>query len=1019
MKLSTASAVGTNDSHIQWLCGRGTSGKKLREAAMNKIQHYIWVLGLISFLSPQLLAQSVFTGTVKDASNEEIIFGATIMVLNQTNGVFSNEDGRFEISANAGDTLEVRFVNYETNQIVLGQERDLDIRIEPKVRDLDDVVIIGYGQKSRRDITGAVSSIDAKDLEKVPVTRLENALQGQAAGVQVSQYSGRPGAALSVRIRGATSVSAGNEPLYVVDGILVLSLEGLNPADVASLEVLKDASAAAIYGARAANGVVLITTKSGTTGQSKISFNAFAGVSQVARKLDLLNAAEYIDLINESYVNSGQAPRLDPQDFSENTNWQDEVFRNALNTNYQLSLSGGNGNNQYYVSLNRQSQEGVVKGSDYERTNARLNFRADVSPKVRWGTNLNISQISYNNVPDNQRVNQGGVILGALSAPPIIGIYNEDGTYTVNPLQAWENPVANIEAPLDETNTTRLIGALFLEWDILPDLRFKTSFSTETYFNKNDYFLDPFSTQFGRSVEGLGTTSTNQELVWLSENTFTYSKTVGKHEFTALTGVTAQESRYQGTFARAEGFPNGAVTTLNAGSRKIDASSFGSQWALLSYLGRVSYSFNDRYLVDANFRADGSSRFGAGNRYAYFPSISVAWRMSEEAFLAPVDAINDAKVRLSAGSTGNQNIGDFSSFGLYALGSNYNFEGQIVPGTRPATIGNDNLRWETTDQYNLGLDLTLLNYRLNITVDAYYKFTRDLLVNVDLPLSTGFSSGIQNLGSIENRGLEVMVKSYNYITDRFQWTTNANFSINRNKVLDIGGEDQVIFAGSIPENGFAVIVREGLPLGSFYGFRSLGVNPETGDLVFEDLNDDGEITDEDRTVIGDSNPDFFIGLSNTISYGPFELDFLFQAVVGNDVLNATRIETEGMFSVKNASADVLDRWQSPGDITRIPRAVFGDPNQNSRISDRFIEDGSFLRLRTVTLNYRLPESVLSRLPIKQLNVYVSGQNLWTLTNYSGYDPEVNRDGGSAISQGIDYGTYPQSKTLTGGIQVDF
>lgn len=996
-----------------------TVSESLQATAMKKMLRYVGILYVLACPNSQLLAQTVFTGTVTDASTQELISGATLMLVNQATGTFSDENGKFELLAEPGDTLEIRFLNYLSNRIVLGEIKNLQIALTALPRDLDEVVIIGYGQKSRRDITGAVTSIDTEDLEKVPVTRLENALQGQAAGVQVSQYSGRPGAALSVRIRGATSISAGNEPLYVVDGILVLSLEGLNPADVASIEVLKDASAAAIYGARAANGVVLITTKSGTSGQSKISFNAFAGVSQVAKTLDLLDASEYIELINESYVNAGQGPRLDPQDYTENTDWQDEIFRNALNTNYQLSLSGGNGNNQYYVSLNRQSQEGVVMGSDYERTNARLNFRADVNKNVRWGTNLNLSQISYNNVPDNQRVNQGGVILGALSAPPLIGIYNEDGTYTVNPLQAWENPVANIEAPLDETNTTRLIGALFLEWDILPDLRFKTSFSTETYFNKNDYFLDPFSTQFGRSVEGLGTTSTNQELVWLSENTLTYSKTVGNHQFTALTGVTAQESRYQGTFARAEGFPNGAVKTLNAGSRKIEASSFGSQWALLSYLGRVSYSFNDRYLVDVNFRADGSSRFGAGNRYAYFPSVSAAWRMSEEAFLSSVDEVNDAKLRLSAGSTGNQNIGDFSSFGLYALGSNYNFEGQIVPGTRPSTIGNDNLRWETTDQYNLGLDLTLFNYRLNITVDAYYKFTRDLLVNVDLPLSTGFSSGIQNLGSVENRGLEVMVKSYNYTGDRFQWTTNANFSLNRNKVLDIGGEDQVIFAGSIPESGFAVIVQEGLPLGSFYGFRSLGVNPETGDLVFEDLNDDGEITDEDRTIIGDSNPDFFVGLSNTVTYGSFELDFLFQGVVGNDVLNATRIETEGMFSVKNASSTVLDRWQAPGDITRIPRAVFGDPNQNSRISDRFIEDGSYVRLRTVTLTYRLPESVLSRLPIKQLTVYATGQNLWTLTSYSGYDPEVNRDGGSAISQGIDYGTYPQSKTLTGGIQVDF
>ena len=986
---------------------------------MKRLHYYLLFLTLIVMPCLRMSAQATIRGQVLDAFTGEPIYGATVLNLDTKSGSLSDERGQFEIQAAGTDSIEVSFVGYVSQRLIVRNVDAWRIELSPKARDLDEVVVIGYGQRSRRDITGAVASINVENLEKAPITRVENALQGQVAGVQVSQFSGRPGSALSIRIRGATSISAGNEPLYVVDGILVLSLEGLNPADIASIEVLKDASAAAIYGARAANGVVLVTTRNGQAGQNKVSFNGFAGVSQVTRQLDLLDAAAYVDLINETYTNAGQGPRLNPEDFDQNTDWQEEIYRNALNTNYQLSFSGGNQQNSYYVSVNRQYQEGIVEGSDFSRTGARLNFRGEVKPTLRWGSNLNVAQVLSNNVPDNQRVNQGGVILGALSAPPIIGIYNEDGTYTVNPLQAWENPIANTEAPQDQSRTTRLIGALFLEWDLMPALTFKTAFSTETYFNKNDYFLDPFSTQFGRSLEGLGTTSTNQELIWLSENTLTYTQERGRHHLSLLTGVTAQESRYQGTFARAEGFPNGAVSTLNAGSRKIEASSFGSQWALLSYLGRASYKFDDRFLVDLNFRADGSSRFGADNRFAYFPSFSAAWRMSEEAFLKPVAAINDAKLRLSAGTTGNQNIGDFSSFGLYALGSNYNFEGRIVPGTRPATIGNDDLRWESTDQYDLGLDLTLFDYRVNVTVDLYYKYTRDLLVNVDLPLSTGFGSGIQNLGAIENRGLEIMVKSYNYTRKDFRWATDANLSINRNRVVDIGGADQVIFAGGIPENGFSVIVQEGLPLGSFFGFRSLGVDPETGDLVFEDLDGDGEITDEDRTVIGDANPAFIAGLSNTLTWGPLQLDILFQGVFGNEVLNATRIETEGMFSVKNASASVLDRWQEPGDISRYPRAVFGDPNRNSRISDRFIEDGSFLRLRTVTLSYNLPQKALARLAIQQLSVYVSGQNLWVWTRYSGYDPEVNRDGGSAISQGIDYGTYPQSRTVTAGLQFDF
>ena len=563
------------------------------------------------------------------------------------------------------------------------------------------------------------------------------------------------------------------------------------------------------------------------------------------------------------------------------------------------------------------------------------------------------------------------------------------------------------------------MGNLYAAVDILPKLRFKTSFGVETYANKNDFFLDPFSTQFGRSLQGVGIASTNQELVWLTENTLTYDYRLGANEFTFLGGITAQESAFESTFARAEGFPNGAVTTLNAGSRKIDASTGASQWALFSYLGRISYKFQDKYLADVSFRADGSSRFGAGNRFAYFPSVSLGWRISEEDFLRGSGAIDDLKLRLSAGTTGNQNIGDFASFGLFATGSNYNFNGEIVPGTRPATISNENLRWETTAQANLGFDLALFDFRVNLTMDYYVKNTSDLLVNVDLPQSTGFGSGIQNLGEVRNQGLEFSLKTYNVRNKKVNWATNFNASTNRNEVINIGGPDKVIFAGGIPERGNAVIVREGLPLGSFFGWVSEGVNPATGDIVFSDLNDDGIINDEDRTVIGDANPDVQIGLSNSISFGGFALDILFQAVLGNDVFNATRIETEGMFTVNNALATTATRWQNEGDITRIPRAVFGDPNQNSRISSRFIEDGSHLRLRNVTLSYNLPTELLNRFKVQAMSVYFSGQNLWILTDYSGYDPEVNRDGGSAISQGIDYGTYPQARILTGGLKLEF
>lgn len=978
------------------------------------------LLILLSSLPGAIFGQNfTVNGVVQDKATGEPLVGVSVMIANSGKGTATDMDGTFTLQAEENSQLVLSYIGYQTKRVEVNGKSNLTIMMSTQNFGLDEVVVVGYGTKSRRDVTSSVASVSTEDIEKKPIIRLENALQGTAAGVQVNQYSGRPGNALSIRIRGATSLSAGNEPLYVLDGVPILNTEGINPANIASIEVMKDASASAIYGARAANGVVLITTKSGSAGQSRISISSNVGISEVVKTIPLLNGGQYVDLVNESYINAGQSPVLDAEDFNANTDWQDEIFRTAMTSDLQLSFSGGSEQSNYFISANRSAQEGVVRGSDFERFNLRTNFDNQLRDWARVGTRITVSKVDFNNVPDNSRVNQGGVILGALSSPPIIGIYNEDGTYTTNPLQAWENPVANIEAPIDVASTTRIVGNLYAEFDILNNLQFKSSFGTEAYYNKNDYFLDPVRTQFGRSQEGVATTNTNRELVWLWENTLNYRWARANHSVDFLAGVTAQESSYEGTFSRAEGFPNAAITTLNAGSRKIEASSYASQWAIFSYLSRVSYKFGDKYLADLSFRADGSSRFGEGNRYAYFPSLSVGWRLSQEEFMDRISTIDDLKLRVSVGSTGNQNIGDFTSIGLYSTGSNYNFNNVILPGTRPATIGNSNLRWETTTQYNIGFDISLFDFRLNLTGDYYYKRTEDLLINVDLPRSTGFESGIQNLGEVENMGWELSLRSANINGEKLTWNTQFNFSANRNKVLDIGGADRVIFAGGIPERGFSVIVQKELPLGTFYGYNSLGVNPEDGDIVFEDINKDGVVDENDRTIIGDANPDFILGLTNTLSYGGFTLDVLLQSSIGNDVFNATRIETEGMFSVKNGSAVTLDRWQNPGDITRVPRAVFGDPNENTRISNRFIEDGSFLRVRNVTLSYNLSKSAVKKLRIQGLSIYLSGQNLLTISDYAGYDPEVNRDGGSAISQGIDYGTYPQARIMTGGFTLDF
>ncbi len=977
------------------------------------------ILTIFSFFFSLGLSAQLISGSVKDQKTNEPLVGASIQVKSTKKGCVSDANGKFSLEAKTGDIIAIRYTGYEPKEIRIGAVLQLEIELKSASEQLQEAVVVGYGSKSRKDITGAISSISDKDIDKRPITRLENAIQGQAAGVQVVQYSGKPGNEMSIRVRGTTSLSAGNEPLYVLDGIPLLSAEGINPSDIASIEILKDASSAAIYGARAANGVVLITTKLGVANKPVVSFNYSYGLSSVTKILPVLGTKDYIDLVNEEYINAGGSARLNQADYSLNTNWQKEIFRVAPQSNAQISISGGTAKSRYYYSVNKQSQEGIVKNSGYDRTSARLNMSNEVYQNFRIGTNIAVSNINYKNVPDNSRVNQGGVILGALSTPSLIGVMNPNGTYTVNPLQAWENPVANIEAPINVTNTKRFVGSIYAEYDIIKNLTFKTSFNAEAYASKNDYFLDPFKTQYGRTQNGIGSVNTNQQLVWLSENTLSYKKQIGKHNLNFMGGYTAQSSRYEGTSESVTGYPNAAVTTLNAGSRKTDASSYASEWALLSYLGRVSYKYQDKYLAEFNLRCDGSSRFGRDNRYAYFPSASLGWRISQESFMPKTKWVDDMKVRMSLGTTGNQNIGDYSTYGLYALGANYTFNGNIYPGTKPSTIGNSSLKWESTKQFDLGLDYSFLNYSITITADYYIKRTNNLLVNVDLPRSTGFSSGIQNIGEIDNRGFEFAIKTKNIVKSNFSWISNFNISTNKNTIINIGGADKVIYAGDIPDRGYSVILKEGGSIGQFYGFVSQGIDPATGNVVFADLNGDGQITDVDRKVIGNATPKFIAGLTNTLTYKNFDLDFLFQAVYGNQVLNATRIETEGMNDVKNASAATLRRWKNPGDITDMPVAMFGDPSKNSRISDRYMEDGSYIRLRNVTLSYHVPLKWIPKFKVQRFDVYVSGQNIWLKSKYSGYDPEVNRDGSSSISQGIDYGTYPQYRTIIGGVKIDF
>ncbi len=1008
---------------------------------------------------------ALVSGRVTGGDDGEPLIGATVTIKGTTTGVISGIEGDFEISASKKDILVFSYVGYASEEVAVGAQSIINVSLPLDIQNLEEIMVIGYGEVQKKDLTMAVSSIDLGEVKRKPITSVEQAMQGKAAGVVVTQPSGKPGSRLSVRVRGSTSIRARNEPLYVVDGIPLSNevnaatgdntetvnlnpLAGINPADIESIEVLKDASAAAIYGARAANGVVIITTKRGTRGTSSISFNASSGFSEAITKLDVLDGEQYANLINEQFANNNQAPRLDADSIKTLTDWQEEIFRRASIRNYQLSASGGSDRTKYYVSGSYTLNEGIIETSEFERYAFKLNLDQTVNDWINLGTSINYSRSNEVDVNDNQRINQGGVILGALNTPEFLETFNPDGTFTQNPLQAWENPMASLLGAENNTVSNRLLSNFFVDFEILENLSFKSSFGLEVNSNRFNSFTDPFLTQFARSQGGFAESRSWEDLIWLNENIVTYQKNIDKHFFTITAGQSWQSARSEWFGSQVRGFEDSKVKELDAAAQVNWVGTDVAEWSISSYLARGSYNFDDKYLVTINGRVDGSSKFGPNNRYAFFPSASLGWRISEESFFNNVSFVQDLKLRVGYGQTGNQDIPPYSYIGLIDIGQNNYPIDQIQGGAVISSIPNFDLRWETTTQTNIGIDAVLLDSRISFTGELYFKNTSDLLIDKELPESSGFRFGTVNAGSIKNHGVELTFNTVNVAKKDFTWESDLNFSINRNEVVDIGGTP--FFVGQIPERGFASIVQEGETLGSFYGFvvdriydseeeiqadnaraqelflqgsvdKQFYQNSATspGDIRFKDLNGDGIVTEDDRQVIGSAQPDFSYGFTNVLSYKDFTLDIFFQGVSGNEIFNGSRIETEGMFDVKNALTTTLNRWQQPGDETDMPRAIFGDVPQNSRISDRFIEDGSFLRLKRVTLTYNLPRKILEKIRVSNLSVYASGQNLATWTNYSGYDPEVSRDGLSATSLGIDYGTFPQTRTIILGLNLEF
>ncbi|HQQ02836.1 MAG TPA: TonB-dependent receptor [Bacteroidales bacterium] len=978
------------------------------------MKHFtLLLISLIAFSGSIWGQKKMVTGKVTDEKGGSLP-GVTIQVKGTYTGTVTDLDGNYKIEVEDSDVLIFSFVGFNKQEIPVGSQTVINVVLTEETTVLSEIVVIGYGAQQKKDLTTAVAVVNEKDFRDRPIISAAQALQGKAAGVQVVQPSGKPGQQLAVRVRGATSVLAGNDPLYVVDGVPTTDIRGLNPNDISSMTILKDASSSAIYGARAANGVVLITTKRGQEGEPLVTFSTYFGMSNLRKNIDVLNTKQYRDLMEEILPGG-----LDPT-MTYFNNWPDYVFGTGYTQSYQFSVSGGSSKSKYYVAGGYLSDKGIVKPARFDRYNFRINFDSEMKSWLKLTSNINVLGIDTKDTPDNLSSGRGGVIMSALNTPPFLHVYKQDGSgqYDPNPFQpSWENPAAYMYGPDQQSTDYQVFGNIGLEARIVKDLYFKTHVGTDITTHQWDYYLDPFRTNYGRNMNGIGRSDKYNNLTWLWENTLDYKFIVGKHNFTALAGASIQKFQGNDSYIEGNDFPADTnVRTLWA-ANNITAGTTREEWALASFFGRVTWDYLSKYYLTMSIRHDGSSKLA--HHWGTMPSFSAGWRVSSEEFMKNLTFIDDLKIRGGWGKNGNQEgIPNYARYGLI----NYYRREITDPLSGPAavqiTYGNPDLKWETTAQTNIGFDLTMFHSRVTLNFDYYYKKTSDVILDVQLPNSLPITSIQTNAGEIENKGIELNLNTIN-VDKNWKWTTDFNIAFNTNKVLSLKFTDVYYFGRIYSNNSDVVILRAGLPLGSFYGYISEGVDPATGDLIYKDVNNNGILDPGDRTVIGDPNPDFIFGLTNSFSYKKWDFSFFFQGSVGNDIYNATRIDLEGMFDSKNQSTAVLNRWTPENPYTDIPRAVGGGNMDNVRNSTRFVEDGTYVRLKSLTLSYKIIDKPSKKTGISRLSIYLTGNNLLTFTGYSGFDPEVNAYGNSAVEVGIDYGTYPQARSLMLGLNVEF
>ncbi|MFN2394078.1 MAG: SusC/RagA family TonB-linked outer membrane protein [Bacteroidales bacterium] len=964
-------------------------------------------------LGLSITAQTItITGTVTSVMEDDMpLPGATVQIKGTTLGTVTDMEGRYQIEASATDTLFFSYVGMISEIVPIEGRNIINVGLRMDIARLGEVVVVGYGTESSRLVSGSLGVVSESEMRDVPMRTLDGVLQGRSAGVQITQNAGNPGAATSIRIRGNSSISAGNEPLYVIDGIPMTSgnygqigfsgqginaLSDINPNDIESITVLKDASAAAIYGARATNGVIVITTRRGSEKRTDINFNMSMGRQEAANVLQMLNADQWHDY-------RGTEP--DP-DNPVDTDWLSKIFREAPMSSYELSASGGDEKTQFFISGNYFMQEGIIIGTDFQRLNGRLNLDHKVNSNVTIGGSLGTSY-SFNNRVEGDR-SLHGVLPNAISMAPIYPVYNEDGTYNQDGFFA--NPIAIGNEAINEAHSYRTIGNAFTDITFLDNFTFSTKWGMD-YLSLREHSYDPTTTRQGATTNGLGIEAQTSVLNIVSNNLLRYNNSFQEvHNVEVLGGYSFEMFQRRIQYAEGVDFPGAYFQyLLDAGTIRL-AEARATDRGINSYFGQMRYNYDYKYIVSLSGRFDGSSKFGPNNRYGFFPAVSVAWRLTEESFFQSLKAtINEFRIRTSYGLTGNDGIPDFAYMDLYRGRANYRQQAGIAP----TGIPNPDLKWETTRQFNIGADIEFFDERIAFALDYYHNTTSDLLFNRPVSFTSGFTSITSNIGELENKGVEVSLTTLNVSKNKFSWETKFNLSHNKNKILSLYKDQNLLDLDRYSPS--AVIVGE--PMSVFYGFRSLGVDPSTGDIVWDDIDGNGVINSDDRTIIGDPNPLFTGGFTNNLMYGPFELNFFIQFSYGNDIFNATRIFIEAMKGPDNQSVAILDRWRQPGDETDIPRASENDPNANNRISSRFVEDGSYARLKNLTFSYNVKREWVQRIGAQSARIFFTGANLITVTNYSGMDPEVNYRGDSNLLRATDFFTYPQARTYTFGINL--